>query len=800
MTTIKNNNDTDTDTNTSPDPIPATGISNNNNHIHVQVILKWSKRVFEFDIEIPAGILKDDFDFVAATVAAAASSSSSSSSLMENMETTTTATKKQQELLNLTLMGTAEVVVLAPSSVSSSSVDENKKTIVFIEDMTSREKKDMERRDLLESMKNVTAMIPALQVLPKYRQPPSPPKEDNNNDNEEMITNNNNNNNNNMDVVEDNNIYEETRAYDRLVHGFSQSRIDTLLRRQQQQQQQSKNNEDNEKKDAVKKSSISPPLLSPSTDDDPKTHLLGKSVMTFGLELQRSYVNDLAVLSNTDGTLISGSDDGHIQLWKNCRRLCDVIHQPPGGSGSGSGNDSFKGVDSVIALDNNTNNEDDTDDDDDSSSSIAFATAGRNCIRIWNTNAESILCVPSPPGYNASPTGLVRVPMTSHNNNNNNVNTVLCLASRYQIDRPQSRLSSRLVPQDEEGRRRHAAIEATETIMNTSLTTLSKTIQILVAVSTTSSTSSSESNNANSSPPTVRSVFLTTTSPVTALVAWEEHTGDNHGSFLAVGDDQGGITIWKISMTAISASPSTINDINFHFQKFRHYQLVLPDNPLQTRSAIVCMSYIDETNQLIVSTREIASTLPAPTPMDLALSTVVVPITRPQAVHCLHIDTSERNNIVHQPSSSPSSLSTISNDCLLFTLDGHKDVVQCTLPLPNGDIITAGGKYDATLQIWSQSQLKEATTTSTATTHDNSNNNNNNKSNRNSSSETTISGCPPTILKKAAIDNFCKEVGYVFAIECLKDFKNDKNSNNPTNTCNYFAIAVARYNVVKLII
>ena len=383
------------------------------------------------------------------------------------------------------------------------------------------------------------------------------------------------------------------------------------------------------------------------------------------------------------------------------------------------------------------------------------------------------------------------------------MNTVLCLASRYQIDRPQSRLSSRLVPQDEEGRRRHAAIEATETIMNTNLTNLSKTIQILIADTSRSgdNSSSSESNNANSSPPTVRSVFLTTTSPVTALVAWEEHTGDNRGSFLAVGDDQGGITIWKICMTAMSTSSSTSsNEKDFTCQKFRHYQLVLPDNHLQTRSAIVCMSYIDETNQLIVSTREIAPTLPAPTPMDLTLSTVVVPITRPQAVHCLHINTSERNSIVHQSSSSPSLLSTISNDCLLFTLDGHKDVVQCILPLPNGDIITAGGKYDATLQIWSQSQLKEATTTSTATTHDNSNNNNNNKSNRNSSSETTISGCPPTILKKAAIDNFCKEVGYVFAIECLKDFKNDKNSNNPTNTCNHFAIAVARYNVVKLII
>jgi hypothetical protein len=623
------------------------------------------------------------------------------------------------------------------------------------------------------------------------------------------------------------NIYEETRAYDRLVHGFSQQRIDKLLRRQQQQQQQQqhqpqKNDEDEKEDTTTKIPSISPSSLSsslsPSSDSKPQSlhslqsqqhtpHLLGKSVMTFGLELQRSYVNDLTVLSNTDGTLVSVSDDGHIQLWKNCRRLCDVIHQPPGGSGSGNNNSSFKGVDSVISLDNysnnNDNHDDDDDDDDDSDNgSVAFATAGRNCIRIWNNEAESVLCVPSPLGY-ASPTGLVRVPISSHNNNNNqnNVNTLLCLASRFQIERPQSRLSSRLVPQDEEGRRRHAAIEATETIMNTNLTKLSKTIQILIADTTTTSrggdSSSNSSNNNNPSTPTVRSVFLTTTSPVTALVAWEERTGDDRGSFLAAGDDQGGITIWKISMTtpASSTSTSTSTDTGFTCQKFRHIQLVLPENHLQTRSSIVCMSYIDETNQLFVSTREISPTLPAPTSMGMTSLTVVIPITRPQAVHCIHINTSERNSIVHQPSSSsPSSLSTVSNDCLLFTLDGHKDVVQCILPLPNGDIITAGGKYDATMKIWSQSQLKEAATTSTAETYDDNNNN----SSSSNTSETAISYCPPTILKNAAIDNFCKEVGYVFAIECLKDFK--KTKINPTNTCNHFAIAVARYNVVKIII
>ena len=34
---------------------------------------------------------------------------------------------------------------------------------------------------------------------------------------------------------------------------------------------------------------------------------------------------------------------------------------------------------------------------------------------------------------------------------------------------------------------------------------------------------------------------------------------------------------------------------------------------------------------------------------------------------------------------------------LQMTLNRHKDAVSCVLPLPNGDLITAGGKFDATM-------------------------------------------------------------------------------------------------------
>jgi WD40 repeat protein len=40
----------------------------------------------------------------------------------------------------------------------------------------------------------------------------------------------------------------------------------------------------------------------------------------------------------------------------------------------------------------------------------------------------------------------------------------------------------------------------------------------------------------------------------------------------------------------------------------------------------------------------------------------------------------------------------------LAVLNGHKDVVQCICELPNGDLLTGGGKLDATLQLWKQEQ------------------------------------------------------------------------------------------------
>jgi hypothetical protein len=76
--------------------------------------------------------------------------------------------------------------------------------------------------------------------------------------------------------------------------------------------------------------------------------------------------------------------------------------------------------------------------------------------------------------------------------------------------------------------------------------------------------------------------------------------------------------------------------------------------------------------------------------------------------------------------------------------------------LPNGDLLTGGGKLDATLQLWSRSQVEG------------------------------VDGVVHSQSRKKLT-----EVGYVFSLAVLLDTKKDSN---------YYAVAAGRYNTIKIII
>jgi len=682
------------------------------------------------------GVLNQDYDFSSA-IPGDDDSSSLGTIYSEPIE------------LSVTLMGTADV--LAPPNK-----DNNVTT--FLEDMTPLEQKEAERQELMDSMGNVAAMIPALQIPPVYRQPPEEDKD--NNDGGGAVSSD----------------YEEDRAYDRLVHGCSQLRIDAMLKNQKRTPEQPMDEED---------------LYGfPS----PRSQLMGRVVMTMGLELQRAYVNDLAVL-NQDGTLVSGLDDGHVHMWKHCQKVNDLFHESAGGIGIF---DAFPGVDSVIALDH------------DRRSPAAFATAGRGVIRVWDSEGELLLGRSSPLPY-TSPTGLVRISIGSSSSKNN----IMCLAARFRVARPLSR-RPRLVPQDNAGRRRVREIEHSEAMVNEDLTKLSKSVQVLyfdtASGSTTSSSTSPTNRNATfgnndgnaNAKPTLRSFFLDMPNPVTALASWK----DGNTDLLVVGDDRGGITFWKIAL-ATSLTPSAMrssrsaallhgtrstgidpnnnnNDPRLACTKIKYLKIASIEDPTKSRCAIACLKYVEETKQLFISTKEIL-----PTPISSSQSndsssrecpTTIFPLKPPQAVHCISVDAFLNSNHNH-------------HDPLDFTLDGHKDVVTSILPLPNGDLVTSGGKMDATTQVWSRSQLRGAA----ARIRDLDYANGTAGGRDNYGVAFLDSSPPPPILTEATKSNLC---GYVFAAELLEDFKDKENGDksNSNSADNPFGIAVARYNVVKIVI
>eukprot|EP00546_Thalassionema_frauenfeldii_P017193 CAMPEP_0178899388 /NCGR_PEP_ID=MMETSP0786-20121207/2870_1 /TAXON_ID=186022 /ORGANISM="Thalassionema frauenfeldii, Strain CCMP 1798" /LENGTH=102 /DNA_ID=CAMNT_0020570235 /DNA_START=439 /DNA_END=747 /DNA_ORIENTATION=+ len=94
----------------------------------------------------------------------------------------------------------------------------------------------------------------------------------------------------------------------------------------------------------------------------------------------------------------------------------------------------------------------------------------------------------------------------------------------------------------------------------------------------------------------------------------------------------------------------------------------------------------------------------------------------------------------------------------------HADIVRSICPLPNnGGILTAGGKMDATVRLWDTTDIMDATS-------------------GNTNSNTDI------VTTSEKLD----EPGYVFDLKVLPDSNDTKEG--------VFAIAAARYNVIKIVV
>ena len=145
-------------------------------------------------------------------------------------------------------------------------------------------------------------------------------------------------------------------------------------------------------------------------------------------------------------------------------------------------------------------------------------------------------------------------------------------------------------------------------------------------------------------------------------------------------------------------------------------------------------------------------------------------------------------------------------------LDAHSDTVRCICPLPCGDLLTAGGKMDATVRVWDAAVVADAlkeeveendSSSIMKTGTENENENETESGNAQPTSEqleendVTLSPglTSASILLTEA--KKLKEPGYVFDLKVLPNHSKNKADDSEDLL---YAVAAARYNVVKIII
>jgi WD40 repeat protein len=463
----------------------------------------------------------------------------------------------------------------------------------------------------------------------------------------------------------------EMYEYNRLVTGLPQRQIDDILLKrldttdgggQQQQQQQQQ-----------KQSSSS-------------TELHGELAMTMGLQLRRAYINSLAVLH--DGTLISGLDDGHVQLWRRGMMVKDARHN--GGC-----------VDEVVVFPSG----------DSSGSSTttvvpAFATAGDGTICLWTVDGNCIISLPCFPGTTVASlaVGITNARSSMHHHQ-------YYLAACFRITREIDPNQFRLPPQNEAERRRREAAELREQMIQNQLSDVSRRVKVWIY-------DESQRNNANG-----------------GVVFREELITPHSSNVVETESIAPGVTkIVDMSGNLVCGDVRGIQtfDQNRDIQPSFQRKLALQ---FQYRCDIDCMQSLHG-HLLAVAVSRISDE-----------ETLV-----PADAVGLQIPIARGVYIVDTESASVRAI-----------LNGHSDRVKCICPLPDGGILTAGGKFDATTQLWCSDALLKAT-----------------KTEDEDSEETVILSKPKKL----------KNPGYVFDLTVLPD----------KNGSDVYAIAAARYNTINIII
>lgn len=428
-------------------------------------------------------------------------------------------------------------------------------------------------------------------------------------------------------------------------------------------------------------------LIGRSKSSKSSSTLLGEVAMTMGQELRRAYINSIDVLHN--GTIVSGLDDGHVQLWYRGRLLKDARH-------------ASNCVEHVRTLPPSSSGVEED--------GPSFVTAGGGMICLWNDDGEIIWSRGAPSGTSPASIACGRI------GNNTGGESPTYLAACFRVTREVDPNQFRLVPQNDAERQRREDALARERMIHHDLLEVTRTIKVWMY---NGKNRSGNSGDGASSSVVVRETFVQfdsqeESSPITHLL----HMDDGQ---LASGDNSGVIRIF-VQSTLQEGGSSELNPP-------RQSTLI----QFRGGYSIACLEKVH--NQLLA-----VSVQPS------GDSTRVYP-----------------SAIAHDVIS-PFGIYIMDNRGTLKTLFvAHSDVVRCICPLPDGSLLSAGGKLDATVLMWDSSVISDAVTACESREEE---------------------------MRVVSDATIMKEPGYVFDLKVLSD----------SNGSSVYAIAAARYNVIKIII
>lgn len=334
----------------------------------------------------------------------------------------------------------------------------------------------------------------------------------------------------------------------------------------------------------------------------------------------------------------------------------------------------------------------------------SFITAGGGMICLWNEDGEIIWSRGSPSGTSPASIACGRI------GNNTDGESLTYLAACFRVTREVDPNQFRLVPQNDAERQRRVDALARERMIQHELLEVTRAIKVWMY--------NGKSQAGNSGDGALSVVVRETFAQFDpqeeiASITHLLHMDDGQ---LASGDNSGVIRIFVWS-TLQERGLSELNP------------------PIQFRGgySIACLEKVH--NQLLAVSLQPSGD-----------STRVYP-----------------SAIAHDVIS-PFGIYIMDNRGTLKTLFvAHSDVVRCICPLPDGSLLSAGGKLDATVRMWDSLVISDS-----------------------------VKACESREEEMRVVSDatIMKEPGYVFDLKVLSD----------SNGSCVYAIAAARYNVIKIII